>query len=909
MKMKSSIYSRLACQIIFSFFCLKLMAMSPPVNMRCCDHANPVGVDQQPYFGWFNSGSDNQKQTSYQVLIATDVDKLNEASADIWNSGAVKESTQNYIYYTGGALKSGTQYYWKVRVWDADKEASAYSEVGTFSTGLFSDPDWEGAKWIKRKNNDKEDYTYFRRKFAVEAKAVKRVTAYITAVHDYELYLNGTLVGKGPGYNYPQYQYYNAFDITEAVKSGKENLFACLTHWYGGGQGRPKSAKGLLVKAVVEYTDGTQQVVVTDKRWKQKQVTAFTTGQPRRNGEGIGFVDKIDARNSIADWHALSYDDAAWDAADEIGSHPVKPWTGKMQPNLAQLIEEEITPVSVTSNGNGQYIIDLGKVYAGVPKITFKGGVSGTEIKILGGYTLDNGLVSTETDQSTDMSYFFILNGETAVFQPFVYLGMRYLQVDNSPNELTKSNVKFITRHYELDPAKASFKSSNQMLNNVWDLMTHSLVVGAQESFVDTPTREKGGFLGDSWSVGSSAMTTMGERVMNLRILKEFLQSQEQYWPDGRMNAVYPNVDGGRDIPDYTQMFLFWVWDYYMQTGNKMFLRTYFDQIKKVVEYVNAYKDERTGLIHNLAGGSNAYLHGIIDWPTCMRYGYDMKTESRTVMNAYAYLDFKLMAQIAEELDSTAVQKTYLKMAEAMKEAINDKLINSDGVYIDGLKDSVTQSSHASQHANMIPLALGIVPKDNKGAVTNLVKDQKMSVGMITVRWLPTAIGTAEEGEHLIDLYTNTNWDGWAKTVAAGGTTTWESWDALELGESMSHPWGAVGVWGIQEYILGVKALKPQHELVQVKPLWFGDKLLQAEGSMPTDRGDISVSWRKTDATYTMTVVVPENVSAKVYLPKGESGGKKVTVNGKTQKGKSVDKYLYIGEYGSGKYTFVRTLK
>ena len=205
----------------------------------------------------------------------------------------------------------------------------------------------------------------------------------------------------------------------------------------------------------------------------------------------------------------------------------------------------------------------MGKVYPGLPIITFSGGTAGTTVNMRGGYTLnDDGTVSTGTTQNTNMSYYFVLDGGTAVFEPIVYLGMRYFQVDNSPNVLTTSNVKFIRRHYELDSSRSAFISSDTILNQVWDLMKHSLIVGAQEEFVDTPTREKGGFLGDAWSQGVAAMTTMGDRAMNLRILLEFLDSQDQYWPDGRLNAVYPNSDGGRDIPDYTQSYLVWAWDY-----------------------------------------------------------------------------------------------------------------------------------------------------------------------------------------------------------------------------------------------------------------------------------------------------------------------------------------------------------
>jgi alpha-L-rhamnosidase len=906
MSIRKLIFFFLPLLIITSGFIT--LAQNAPYNLRCFDKINPVGTDDKPYFGWYmDDPDDNETQSAYQILVASSLDKLNELESDLWNSDQVNSAMQNYVYYQGNPLSANSRYYWKVRIWDKDGNISPYSAVATFETGLLTNSDWSGAKWIRRNNNDNEDYTYFRKKFSLSDKTVQRAIVYVTAVHDYELYLNGNLIGKGPAYHYPQYQYYNAFNITSALLSNPDHAFACLTHWYGGGQGRPESARGFLLKTIIEYTDSTQLIIGTDSTWKQTQALAWRTGQTERNGEGVGFIDRIDASQIIPGWNTINYNDSEWSSAVEIGNHPIAPWTGQLQPNLTRVIEEEITPVSVTRLSDGTYVIDLGKVYAGMPKITFSGGTPESTVIIRGGFTLnEDGTVATSTNQGTSMNYFFIPDGDMAVFQPMVYLGMRYFQVKNSPNALNTENVKFICRHFELDPSRSSFHSSNDMLNQVWDLMKHSLTLGTQDSFVDTPTREKGGFLGDSWSIAVPAMTTMCDRTMNLRILLEFLDSQDQYWPDGRLNAVYPNADGKRDIPDYTQMYLVWAWDYYMQTGNIEFLKENYNKLKKVAGYVDTYRNGTTGLIHNLAGGSGAYLYGIVDWPSQMRYGYDMSVESRTVVDAYAYIDFEIISRIAEVLDSSADHDTYHQKAVDMKDAINDRLINSRGVYIDGLNSDQTQSAHVSQHANMFPLAMGIVPEANLDSVITEIKEQKMSVGMVTLRWLPEAVGQADEGPHLIELYTNTEWDGWAKIISLGGTATWEAWNANTQGQSLSHPWGAVGLLGIQEYILGIKPLKPQHELIQVKPLEFSQKLKHASGTLPTDRGDISISWDRIDTLFSMTLNLPDNIKANVYVPKSGTSGNEIKVNGVDTTGTEDGNYIYVGEIGSGIHTFER---
>jgi alpha-L-rhamnosidase len=55
--------------------------------------------------------------------------------------------------------------------------------------------------------------------------------------------------------------------------------------------------------------------------------------------------------------------------------------------------------------------------------------------------------------------------------------------------------------------------------------------------------------------ISMATMAGYGERRLTRKAIREFVASQRRYWPDGRLNAVYPNGDGKRDIPDYTEMF------------------------------------------------------------------------------------------------------------------------------------------------------------------------------------------------------------------------------------------------------------------------------------------------------------------------------------------------------------------
>lgn len=764
--------------------------------------------------------------------------------------------SQNHIEYVGKRLSPATTYQWRVRVWDSADNVSDWSELATFTTGLFTNADWQGAHWIKRDNNDPDDYTYFHKRFLLQCGDVQQAMLYVAAVHQFEVTLNGAVVGKWSSYHYPQFQYYKAFDITEYLRD--ENELTVLTHWFGGGQGRPASARGLILKAIITLHDGQTIHINSDDSWHCRRAEQWQQGQPlRHDHEGVGYVEAIeDLRCTI--------DDLRWLPVAVIGEHPIAPWTATLRPDLTQIVEYEIVPERIWRREDGATMVDLGAVYAGRPKITFSGTGQTT---ILAGYTLNpDDTINEFHNQGTDMRYFAHGNGDGFAFLPLEMLGMRYFEIRG---ELSAENILFIVRHTELDDSRSTFTTSDDQLNAVWHFLKRSIPVAAQEQFLDTPTREKGGFLVDSLNESLVAMAAYGERKLTRRALHEFLDSQTQYWPDGRLNAVYPNGDGVRDIPDFTQAFLVWVWHYYMQTGDMIFLRANYAQLKAVADYVLRHRNATTGLIHDLTGGDGGpYHHGIIDWPPTMRYGYDMQTVARTVVNCYAYADFDIMAKIADAVGEMADAANFRNHADQLRIAINDKLITANNRYCDGLRHDGSQCDHAGQQANTFPLALGITPENGKRSVYAHIKARKMNSGMPTVYYLMRAVGEMGDGEHLLDLYTRADWDGWANNMAKGATCTWEGWDSDQrVAQSLSHPWGAIGLLGLQAYVLGVQPLAPQFARVQIKPLDFGDRLTHARGTIPTERGDIVIAWQRDGETFTIEVTLPVGISAEISLP------------------------------------------
>lgn len=80
-------------------------------------------------------------QSAYSVLVASSEALLAQNRVEAWDSGKVDSCRSTYVLHGGEPLGSEATYYWTVRVWNADGEASEYSEPATFTTAL---PDTAG---------------------------------------------------------------------------------------------------------------------------------------------------------------------------------------------------------------------------------------------------------------------------------------------------------------------------------------------------------------------------------------------------------------------------------------------------------------------------------------------------------------------------------------------------------------------------------------------------------------------------------------------------------------------------------------------------------------------------------------------------------------------------------------------
>ena len=753
--------------------------------------------------------------------------------------------------------------------------------------------------------NADNSYWYNRKEVKLEAgKEVKKAVAHVSGSQDYELNVNGVRIGRAQTYDYPGETKYQGWDITDAVK-GKDTLtVGVLASYFGGAQGRAVSKPGLLGRFTVYYTDGTAQTVVTDESWLTHDTAYSNLGA--RNSEGDE-IEYCDARLMLSGWAEADYDTTGWLPVIVHGAHPTTTFYD-LQPEIGHVAETLVSAVSVTKLADGTTVADFGKIIPARIIIHFPDGVAGTQLTIQEGYQLNaDGTINTSSDstQSTNMTYVYTMKDGPQTYEAWGYLGFRYVSIPAEAGTLTAKDFEATILHAEIVSGRQStLDTSDEMLDQVFELMQRSALYSVQNQFVDTPTREKGQFLYDTINISAATMSGSYERQMTRKAIIQFLTSSDRHWSSedtlGMYTAVYPNNDGARDIPEFTLSVPLFVWRYYLLTGDRDLLEYAYPYMKNTAGYVTRNINADTGLVTAIQGGtSSSYKQGIIDTPPD-RFGYDWSGTLdgvRTTINAHCVRVYDIVATMSEELGYTADAELYNGKADALRDEMKEYLVTESGFYCDGLTPEGAQSSNMSQHATSHAIMAGVPTDDMLDDMVNYIAGLGMRQGTTTADILLEALFASGRGDAAVKLLTNTSDYGWAKIISKGGTFIWENWHGSG---SQSHGWGAASLWQVIEYISAVKVLEAGAKTIRIDPAEGTVKEVNAH--TVTARGAVDISYSGSGKNYVITIDVPANMTAEVVFPI-VNGGQFVEINGYNGKNQFTDD-SQIMTVGSGKRTF-----
>lgn len=251
----------------------------------------------------------------------------------------------------------------------------------------------------------------------------------------------------------------------------------------------------------------------------------------------------------------------------------------------------------------------------------------------------------------------------------------------------------------------------------------------------------------------------------------------------------------------------------------------------------------------------------IVDWPKNERDGFVFK-EVNTVVNAFHLKVLKQMSEMADALGKKKDAEEYIRRYEEGAVRFNEALwMPGEGRYRDGLG-----TDHSSAHANLFPLAFGLVPEANRKQVVEFLKSKGMACSVYAAQYLMEGLFENGAAEFAIELMVVDNDRSWRHMVESGTTITWEAWDQkYKPNQDWNHAWGAAPANLLPRYVLGVEPITPGWDRTRIAPRLGG--LSSASGTIPTGHGSLEVAWRVKGNEWTIELNIPEGMTVDISLP------------------------------------------
>lgn len=863
-----------------ALLCMTLCAWCVEVSyLRVENLEKPLGIDTDtPRFSWIIlSDKKNVRQTAYQIIVNGD-------KGELWNSGKVMSDVQLWVPYGGERLKSATQCTWKVKVWTTAGE-SQWSNEERFGIGLLKESQWSG-RWIglerlmpgeERGLHTRLAARYVRKEFELN-KPVRRAIAYVAGIGLHELHVNGVTYNREVllpmPTDYRKTVLYNTYDITEALK--EKNALGLVL---GNGrvfpmrQNKPYKAPvfGLpkcRINILIEFEDGTIKRISTDEKWK---VTA--DGPIRSNNEYDG--EEYDARQEMAGWDMPGYDDNTWLQAERT-EIPL----GTLRAQMARGMTMEPFTTMPRQKGN---IYDFHQNMAGWIAFTPQG-KAGDTIRVKYAEKLNpDGTLYLENFRDAQSEDIYICGSTTdgQEWHPtFTYHGFRYAQITGPVKDVHAYTVS------DDMVATGTFECSDTILNKVMHNAWWGVYANYKGMPVDCPQRnERQPWLGDR------TMGSLGESFLfdNERLytkwMRDICESQRE---DGVFSDVAPafwnyyndDVTWPAALPFTCDM----LWHQY---GNREAIDKSYPYIKRWLQHL---LDE-----YLVDGIISKDTYG--DWcvpPEKLELIHsqdpDRKTDGALISTAYVIRTMQLLEQWGCEADYW--QPVRKQLTEAFnKHFLTIKRGTSPRPGHVLYPDSVYYGNNTAT-ANLLPLAIGIVPDDCRDDVIKQIVENTcvknkghVSCGVIGISWLLRALSDNGYSDVAYLLATQKTYPSWGYMAENGATTIWELWNGDKASPKMNSGnhvmlLGDLLTWCYQ-YLGGIRqgpanrasasvnTTATAYKHIVLKPTFDIQNCEWANVSYITPYGKVVSNWKKTLTHVDWHVEVPCNTTADICLPDG----------------------------------------
>lgn len=757
----------------------------------------------------------------------------------------------------------------------------------------------------------------FRRVFDL-AEVPTSFRVWVSADSRYKLFINGTLVGRGPLKGTLARYHAEEYDLASLLVPGRNTIAADVV-WFG--YNMPLSEEhsgfaGFLLQGPEADADTPAPVAInTPGEWRCWPDTGFRFDRTPYTSNAHLFLtgmEVLDGTRYPWGWEQPDFDDSHWSPAvvsvplSAPGGNPDADLLWNFAPrDLPALVEEprrflrtlinaesglvpaayrftditeERVEWSLPANEGGRLILDAGALTTGYLSLVLSGGSGrtvevvysenlwhrnpekpddGTPLRWGGGGRLCKG-VRTDLTGALIHGYqdTLTLNGQTITFEPHHWRTFWWIEIRVSPGETPFSLHDARYRFTTSLPGMplATFTSSDPDTSRIWETSWRTLQLCSHETYEDCPGYEQLNYLFDARNEALTTLYMTGDTALPRRTIRLFGETLR--W-DGMLSSRTPS-QLRQTIPIFALWWIIMVLDYYEWTGDGTNGqdRAFVRDCLIAVDGILAYFRER--MQPDGFVGVLPYWNPI-GGENAPNTDLDpaIAAGGSTYVTALYLYALNAGCRLHREVGFAEDAQRWTATKGRLHRAIGSAWNEARGVWVERLTHP---DAPVSQHTQAMAILSGAAATNQIVRAAASIAANVPAARMTRQQGLPFAEAMYAAGRYELAW---AQWHDECRMQLDLGLTTWLEGGAER--RSDCHAWSA---WQPIEYlrsVLGVRPVRPGWGEIEIAPLPL---VSQATGSVPTPVGVVQVSFRAENGQIRdFTAQTPPGIPVQVCLP------------------------------------------
>ncbi|MCU6712301.1 alpha-L-rhamnosidase N-terminal domain-containing protein [Paenibacillus sp. J5C_2022] len=457
-------------------------------------------------------------------------------------------------------------------------------------------------------------------------------------------------------------------------------------------------------------------------------------------------------------------------------------------------------------------------------------------------------------------------------YRSLQHRSFRYLviQLSEFTGAIRLRSVQCLLRTYP-SPRIGHFRCSEEKLNRIFQMSRWTAALCSDDVFVDCPTYEQAYWVGDAYIMSGVQSAMSG---MEPLIARSLLLAGESV---KRSPIVESQVPSGWEnvLSTWSLLWALACTAHVRRTGDMAFAKRIYPMLKRQTLYIaENLMDERTGLI------ASPYWN-LLDWASIDAPSGAIVTH----VNAWYLQCCREAGELAERIGERGDAEQYRLIAEAIMDGMNEFLWDDRvGAFADCISADGRLSDVASEQTQIICYINDAVRQDRRAALLQYVRGEvKDTVACATpfMRFFKLqGLKKAGLASELLSEIRSI----WGQMADADSTTCWEDmpgrWSPGYPTRSYCHGWSVAPAYFLPHTIAGIPPSDAWTSPIVISPQPV--TLDWAEGSIMSPKGELHVSWERTERLFRASVRLPAELDGMLRIPAPAYAVRSISMNGMT---------------------------